>query len=1347
MVTEPVFVIKNEDAEAGIALKINPDAVRPVYTLPPETGILITKESVVANVNSLVDANEKELVSITKPVILSPVSGKEYNQTGIHSTQYACSDTYLGKHTASDWEVATDFDFNNIEVSSYKDSLNKTTFLFTAKQHQATYYARVRYRSDNFLSAWSSVARFTSSSTFIGNPVLTVSGDQNAASVKPTFYGSAFETYNTTDTHQGSMWVVSTDAEFKNVVYSSGISTTNLLSLEYPNTLLPDATYYARVMYFGDTLNSSWSDTMVLKVGVMMDTPILVANGYVYEGGSIDINIINYDSAAKYDIYTTAGEYVRNNDIVTIKVPNNLVIGTEVGVTVNIICSNATTGKIDSFPGVCNFTILNYHTTVDQSIRIDDSNFNSLVSSKSTLWMNLDTNLFGINNNIKDSSHVSTISKFYINNKICDIKAGEILTCETGETFAVKTVEDDGAVASIYDIVKIVSGMGHVLLLTANGDVYAAGKNDKGQLGLGDKIDRPNFVRTFRDAKDIGAGYYHSIVHTVFGNIKLSGYNIYGQLGNSSISDSVVWIGPADAMPTVKSFSAGLYHTAIILDDGLGTLMVAGGNTDGQLCSFVSTGGYSATFVKITTGIDKVVSGQYHVACKTTDGYYAGFGRNLEYQLGMNITGNRMVFTKSTTHINDVWASSNSTYITDANGVLYCAGLNADGQLGTNDLINKNVFVTTNLIVDKVYPQMYGVIIKTIDGIFKATGRNTSGELLIGTKVSTQVFTNVTEKALDVIGINGYSNLLVTKTDKHMYGIGLNSSSQFGNNSTLPLISLTDIYDKTVYGLYKPVYWVTLETNATVVPDHFYRSVVQTNMTDIIQNTEDDDFEKISTITTTEPLTNILNTMLQSTADKIYISDLLSNVKSGNKLLINDGTVITVDTVSDDGSIVNIPTISKMISYSNLGTYVVMLEDGSVYTCGSNWYGSAGTGNIVNSAGWNKLSIIASDIFNAISGVFVVRKNDGKVFAFGGNGAGQLGVGNTTAAITTLTECVGITNPTYMTGSGSHSVAIGQDGRLYSTGYNTVGQLCLNNTIDTTVFTPTSYVVKAVACSYDNTLFISIANELMFVGRNANGQAGLGNTIAKTTPTFTNIYATDVKCVGELFVIKKLDGLLYYAGLFGYLLNALPGTIVTTYTQISGLSDIVSFEVNESSVYAINTEGYLYTFGNNLLGKLCLGTTSDVLDGFHSTGYKCKFYSVGSFGATLFLTTGKIIGFGYRFDYNRGDNRMYPAGTPITLDYAYPLGGSYKVNKWITVKETLANVPTAIYPLANIYFNGIEAIPNTGIINNGVASVWHDDIELPLCRSIETKVERQQSALVTLITANLEKIGSKVTVS
>src|SRR5436853_307496 len=79
----------------------------------------------------------------------------------------------------------------------------------------------------------------------------------------------------------------------------------------------------------------------------------------------------------------------------------------------------------------------------------------------------------------------------------------------------------------------IFSKDGNFSFIIDNGCVYSFGKNDYGQLGLGDDYQKqtPTLIKTVAGVIDVSLGYIHSMILIHTGQVYTCGNNKYGQLG------------------------------------------------------------------------------------------------------------------------------------------------------------------------------------------------------------------------------------------------------------------------------------------------------------------------------------------------------------------------------------------------------------------------------------------------------------------------------------------------------------------------------------------------------------------------------------------------------------------------------------------------------------------------------------------------------------------------------------------------------------------------------------------------------------------------------------------------
>lgn len=139
----------------------------------------------------------------------------------------------------------------------------------------------------------------------------------------------------------------------------------------------------------------------------------------------------------------------------------------------------------------------------------------------------------------------------------------------------------------IAENVDSISGGHYHLMFLSNGDLMGIGANHQGQLGKKVAEYSPeNFLANFseqpvvlaKNVKSMTAGAYHSMYIDNENNLFVAGNNGNGQLGLGSQDLSKEWI---KTLSDVKSISAGAYHSFVVKNDN--TLWVAGNNAQGQL--------------------------------------------------------------------------------------------------------------------------------------------------------------------------------------------------------------------------------------------------------------------------------------------------------------------------------------------------------------------------------------------------------------------------------------------------------------------------------------------------------------------------------------------------------------------------------------------------------------------------------------------------------------------------------------------------------------------------------------------------------------------------------------------
>lgn len=135
------------------------------------------------------------------------------------------------------------------------------------------------------------------------------------------------------------------------------------------------------------------------------------------------------------------------------------------------------------------------------------------------------------------------------------------------------------------NIIEICSGDGHTLALTSNGDVYAWGINEMGQVGVGNEELYPTPIKLngFDGQKiiSISCGFLHSMALTEDGNVYSWGDNEFGQLG---IGESIKNVNEPIKVRIefkIKKVICGRLHSLFLNYDGI--IFAVGSNLNGQI--------------------------------------------------------------------------------------------------------------------------------------------------------------------------------------------------------------------------------------------------------------------------------------------------------------------------------------------------------------------------------------------------------------------------------------------------------------------------------------------------------------------------------------------------------------------------------------------------------------------------------------------------------------------------------------------------------------------------------------------------------------------------------------------
>uniref|UniRef100_A0A8C6TTE6 HECT and RLD domain containing E3 ubiquitin protein ligase 3 n=1 Tax=Neogobius melanostomus TaxID=47308 RepID=A0A8C6TTE6_9GOBI len=288
---------------------------------------------------------------------------------------------------------------------------------------------------------------------------------------------------------------------------------------------------------------------------------------------------------------------------------------------------------------------------------------------------------------------------------------------------------------------------------------------------------------------------------------------------------------------------------------------------------------------------------------------------------------------------------------------------------------------------------------------------------------------------------------------------------------------------------------------------------------------------------------------------------------------------------------------------------VFLLQDGSVYTCGSNSCGQLGhdkpgtSPELVGALDTQKISSISCGQAHSLA-----VNEQGQVFAWGAGDGGQLGLGSieTTVRIPRLVKRLCDHRISQVMCGNQHCIALSRDGQLFTWGQNTSGQLGLGKGEPSKLFPQplkslAGIPLAQITAGGDHSFALSLSGAVFGWGKNRAGQLGLNDKQDRAVPCHIKFLRSQkvvyISCGEEHTAALTKDGGLFTFGdgSWGQLGHGstnnelLPRRVLelmgTEVSQIAcGRHHTLAF---------VPSSGLVYAFGCNNFGQLGTGMWGD----------------------------------------------------------------------------------------------------------------------------------------------------------
>jgi len=270
------------------------------------------------------------------------------------------------------------------------------------------------------------------------------------------------------------------------------------------------------------------------------------------------------------------------------------------------------------------------------------------------------------------------------------------------------------------------------------------------------------------------------------------------------------------------------------------------------------------------------------------------------------------------------------------------------------------------------------------------------------------------------------------------------------------------------------------------------------------------------------------------------------------------------------------------------------------WVMGENSYGEFGDGTTTSSLEIPKPVDSLEDIVAVDAGEFftVFAVGNGTAYGAGYNHYGELGDGTKVDSDTPV-KVLGVDNVIGVAAGEDHAVFLKIDGTVYAVGRNTEGQLGDGTVTDREQVVQVTNVanVKAIDAGDYCTYFLTYDGTVMATGYNIGGKLGVGTHVSPVKVPREVVQVPSVKDLsvsGTHALFLTTSGLVYAVGrnLQGQLGVGTQNDISTP-TLVSSLSNVVQIAAEKDRSVFLLGNGTVYSAGFNSFGSFADGTTEE----------------------------------------------------------------------------------------------------------------------------------------------------------